>query len=114
MVKWSRFFCYVLGIVCGSFWIMFGVMEYLSNPASPAGLIEGAIFGLPILLAAFIAFRWILPGSILLILHSIFTSWFITFSRSSLNIRIFLFITLSLPPLIAGSILFSIWHRNKP
>jgi len=113
MVKWTRFFAYLLGVVCGGFWIIFGVWEYFQNPSSAEGLIKGAGFGLPILLATFVAFRWLFAGSFLLILHSISTAWVITLSKSAFDVRIFLALTLTLPPLVAGVILFSLWYKVK-
>ena len=110
MVRFVKFFAYSLATACGGFWVLFGSVEFIQNPVSARGLIIGGFFGIPILFSSFIAFRWLLPGSVFLILHSVFSSWIISLIHLPLIIRVFLAATLTLPSLLAGMILFAIWY----
>lgn len=90
---------------CG--WALFGLLAGIGEGYDLVGVFRHTAFpGLAFLVVALIAWRWEIVGGILLILEACGTLFLFWFSRTPEG-----FLTLTLPPLIAGVLFIVDWIR---
>ncbi len=103
--RWMRKLARWLGLLCGIWWLAFTAL-------SPAFSSQTLPFGLAILAATAVAWKWEALGGALLVLEGIGYLVFIALlERASLASSILLLLTLALPTLLSG-ILFIV-HRRR-
>jgi uncharacterized integral membrane protein len=100
MDKWVRYLARGIALVWALWWTLFGLLAGISEGYDWLGIFRhAAVPGLVFLLAAVIAWRWEIIGGTLLILEGIATLVVFPFTRTLEG-----FLTLFLPPLIAGTL----------
>ena len=99
---------FILGIIIAIFWLIFGILEFLSDPSTPAGLIEGGLAGIAILVGVFVGWQWPFFGGIVLVIEGAIPL-FLAFTRRNVDIGV-LFV--GLPVFLVG-ILFLLAKKIK-
>ena len=112
-IKWIRFSARVLILCWVGFWGFFLVATLLSEPFQTTAFVPIAIYLLFFVIPVFIAWRWERIGGILFLLigHAVFVVYPLVMSVPLITV-FFVYLTMALPPLIAG-LLFFISRRKS-
>jgi len=89
-------------VLAAMFWMAFGILEFLSDTSSAAGLIEGGLVGGILLLSGYAAYRWRCCGGWILVFEGVLPIAF-TIARGQFNPLAMLVVA---GPPIVGGILF--------
>jgi len=107
----------ILAFACGGWWTLFGVGSALSEGTDLAGfLVHASVPGLILLATAVIAWPLEAFGGVLLMLEGIavFIAYpIVTSSGSSIIAVLLIYITMALPPLVAGILFLVSWVRMR-
>jgi hypothetical protein len=100
---WSRRVARALALAWGGWWTFFGLASGIGEGLTPPGvlvhtLVPGGLF----LTTALLAWRWERVSALLLLLEALLAAAYAGLGR---NWFVFLLLTLSLPPFIAGLLL---------
>ena len=111
--RWMRTTARTLGVVCSLWWLIFSVLE---GGLSVATLMEILPFGLAILVATAVAWKWEVVGGALLILQGIgYLAFTLLVVRQASPVGlILLLLFLPLPVLLAGALFIVHWRRVPP
>lgn len=108
-MKWMRIVAVVLALLWAVWWIYFGVASGMSEGMTPGGiLLHGAVPGIVFLAAAAIAWRWMFPGGIVLLILGliVLVGYPIAFSGRFPAATVFaVLLTMALPPIVSGILL---------
>ncbi|TET82141.1 hypothetical protein E3J38_02670 [candidate division TA06 bacterium] len=76
-MKWVRRLGLIIGLGAGLLWLVFGVTISVGIRMFPL-LLEGFIVGAAVIISSLVAWRWHIPGAVLLLLEGI-TPFFLLF-----------------------------------
>jgi len=100
MSKWMIYVARGIALLWALWWTLFGLLSGIAEGYDWLGIFRhAAVPGLVFLLVAVIAWRWEIIGGILLLLASVATLIGFPFTRTLEG-----FLTLFLPPLVAGGL----------
>jgi hypothetical protein len=103
--KWPRYIARAGALLWAGWWTLFGLLSGIGEGLEPGGIFMHTLMpGLLFLALAVIAWRWEVPGGILLLLAGLWSLDMFWFARTPQG-----FLLLALPPLLAGLLLLIDW-----
>jgi hypothetical protein len=107
--KWLRYVARTVALLWAGLWTLFGLLAGVGEGLDlPGILMHTAVPGLVFLLTVFVAWRWELPGAVLLGLVGLLTLFVFGFARTPEGLAL-----LTLPPLFAGALFLASWRADK-
>ncbi len=106
----------ILALAVAVFWLWWGVGSAYVEGFTWGSLLAHSIPGLLILMATLVAWRWERMGGSLLVgvalLVTAFLLWAILFRGGYRQMAAIVWLTMALPPLVAGSLFLASWRRG--
>lgn len=115
--KRMRLIALVVACLWAGWWTFFGIASSIGEDPSVAGVfIHTAVPGIVFLMSVFVAWRWNPIGGVVLIVEGLITLVgypLLVGSRFSLSMVVFVLVSMSAPPVLAGSLLLAAWRRSQ-
>ena len=107
----------ILALAVAVFWLWWGVGSAYVEGFSWGSLLAHSLPGLLILICTLVAWRWERIGGILLVgvavLVTAFLLWAFIFRGGYLPMAAMVWLTMALPPLLAGLLFLASWRRAR-
>lgn len=108
----------ILGLAVAVFWLWWGVGSAFVEGFGWLSLLAHSLPGLLILIATLVAWRWERIGGSLLVgvavLVTAFLLWAFIFRGGYGPMAAMVWLTMALPPLLAGLLFLASWRRARP
>jgi endonuclease/exonuclease/phosphatase family metal-dependent hydrolase len=114
---WMRYVARTLTLIWAGWWIFFGVATVLSEEFSPTGVLVLVCYTLIFLVSAAIPWFWEAIGAVALVCEGLIVLIgypLMTFSHFPPSTILLVILTMALPPLVAGFLFLTCWHKSKP